>query len=685
VTGTLDDEALLKVVRDGQAEAALRREAATNLFDRGSAQSEQSLLAELKLTVDPSLRRAIIQGLKCSRKPSASAGAVLLSLAKDLDAVMLEDAADVLGRSMEPGQIRNIATLAADRDLQVNTRVIATSALGYHRTQSAAKAVIPLIESTQPAEVRAAAFTALGRLSGLDDNGSDRARWHAWWSQAKAMSPTAWQDHLLANFARRGDVLARQRAVLQERLTTALRQRYRAVAKDERETVLIAMLADPIDAVRELSLELVREVVNSEQVGGTLTAALLTRLDDTSPIIRTGATLLLRDLKHAGAADVVAQRLAEGTEKDASVLRAYLLMMKRQPRLAAVGPAIVLLDDPTVRGEAAGVILAAFDHSPRLVGRDQAERVAETLRAQLSADSPEPRFIELLGRVASPDDWARIAQWLDHDVDAVKEAAARTWAVSDRTLAPLAQRAGDPIIQAIVIPAATQRGQTPETLFGLIEHRPKSEQFAAAWGRALVAMAGRIDDPDAIVNADARLQKQNESTDLRLQLLSAAIDRLLLRLPAEVIGNGSERQVFTIQLIDLLLARAEVRLASGDTKASIADLDRVTALKVDLALSQQQRHELIGLHARVMAGELDDAFAKAGKYFNGEPDSDEAAAMRTKVINLLLSCADRCVSGKQIERAGQIISRLRSRIPRPVPLELETRLAAVEMRIKAGQ
>ena len=680
------DAALLQLVRDPQAEASLRRDAVASVMDRGSSEAIASLMAELKTSMEPGLRKAMVQGLRvCRQMPEGTADA-MFAIAKDLEPALIEDAGEVVGRGMSGKMIEMVAKLAGDRAAPTHSRLIATVALGHHRTQQAAGMLVPLLDVTQTAPVRAAAFTSLTRLTGIDDHGADRDRWLMWWSQAKAMSTSDWQKHLLANFARRSEALAKQRAVLQERLITSMRQRYRAVAKEEREGVLIGMLSDPLDAVRELSLDLIREIVNTEQVGVTLTTALITRLDDTSPGVRAAATLLLRDLKNAEAADIVAKRLADEAEGDRTVLRSYLLMMKRQPRLAAIGPAIALLADSTVRSEAAGALLAGFENEPPLLGTDQKQRVADFLRGQLALDAtPEPRFVELLGRVGNDDDFKQIRSWLDHEVDAVKEAAAKTWAASNRTLAPLAQRAGDPIIQAIVIPAATQRGESGDTLLALVEHRPKTEQIAVAWGRALVAMAPRV-DPDAVVAADRRLMTTTDLSDLRLQMLSAAISPLLLRAAAttgEVATiNVTERQFFTLSLIDLLHARAEVRIKAGDGKAAMADLDRVTQLKIDLATSQQHRHDLIAIHARILSNELDEAFVKVGKYLTGEPPAQSEQAMRDMVIDLVLQCADQCATAKQSERAGQIVARLRARLIRPVPLRLETRVAAVEERIQ---
>ncbi|MEX2212543.1 MAG: hypothetical protein WD768_00350 [Phycisphaeraceae bacterium] len=677
---------LWQILRDAQGDPALRREAALLLVNR--ANTAEELLRDLAGTTDAVLRRAILSALHQSRRPlPEKTSEVVLSIIASIETGSFEDAAELIGRGSAAETIAKVTALAVSPTSAETTRLIATSALGYQRTQAAAKTLISLIESRQPASIRSAALAGLVRLSGIDSFNNDRARWQQWWSQARDLKPEAWQEHLLANFVRRAEMLARQRTLFLDRLLLTQRQRYRGALAQDRQPILVGMLADPLDPVRELALELIRELISSETISEELTAAILQRLDDATPSIRAGATLVLRDLKHTGAADTVAARLAEAGEQDRTVLKAYLLMMRRLPRAAAVGPAINLLEDVSVRSEAAGALLTAYDNDPPLISTEQSQRIGQRLRPQLAGDEdPEPRFVELLGRVAEADDWKRIEGWLDSQQLAVREAAAKSWAAGNQPLPALAARAADPVIQAIVIPEATRRGARPDTMFALIEYKPKTEQLAAAWGRALIAMAGRVDS-ETVVKADAKLQKQGESTDLRQQFLSAAIDPLQLRVAAFEPGNGNAaaRADLASQLTDLLLSRAEVRLAAGDTKAAETDLVRVTELKVELSASRQNRFDLIGIHVRILAGELDDAFLVAARFFAADNASDDALLMRDRVTDLVLACTHKCIESKQLDRATQILTRLRARVPRPMSLDLNTRISVLETRIRMAE
>ncbi len=678
------DDQLFRIVLDPQADIRFRRDSVTTLVDRGDGVALRKLLDNLKNPADASARRAILWGIRNSKSPPTAAAQLLLQLAEELEGPVLEDAAEIMGRSLPEGQWPAVMKLARNEAAKPAARQLAIIALGHRRTQDGAGLLVSLLAATENDTERALAAGALARLTGIDDRGSDALAWGDWWKEVAGLSSEAWQAHLLGNITRRAERLVRQRDALQDRLMTAMRQRYRALDREEREPVLTAMLADPLDSVRELALDLVRELVNGEKVGAELTRALVTRLDDHSWAVRGGAALILRDLKSEAAADLVAKRLADDLERHASVLKAYLLLMRRQPRLAAMGPAVTLLNDPEVRGEAAGALLAGFDHWPPLIGREQADRIADQMRTTLARESsPEPRFIELLARAGNRDDFRTIRAWLDHSSDAVREAAARAWVASGQSLEPLAQRAGDPIVQIIVIPAATERGMSRQTMLALAAHRPENEQIAAAWGRALVAMSPRV-SPDAVVQTDQKLAAYGDLTDLRLQVLSPAIDKLLGRVGTVGFNTfgAEERQIFTLQLADLLLARSEARLSSGDSKAALADLDRVTALKIDLSHQQQQRLTLTTIHALITGGEIDGAFAKAGKYLAVEQPDKEIEALRSQIIELLLTAADQCLTAQQHERASQIVTRLRARLPRPVDLKVEMRTAILEQRIK---
>ena len=118
-------------------------------------------------------------------------------------------------------------------------------------------------------------------------------------------------------------------------------------------------------------------------------------------------------------------------------------------------------------------------------------------------------MIELLGRLASEEDWVRIEHWMDNGDADVKIAAAQASVRSTRPLAALVRRRNDPIIQPILILAAQKRGQSEETMLALIGIKPTQDQSAQAWQNALVEMARRA-PPLAVLHTDQALGRKKK-------------------------------------------------------------------------------------------------------------------------------------------------------------------------------
>ena len=114
----------------------------------------------------------------------------------------------------------------------------------------------------------------------------------------------------------------------------------------------------------------------------------------------------------------------------------------------------------------------------------RAEAALELVRQDLEAGQrPTPAVVRLLGRIGRNPEWERIEQWIDDSDPVIKQAAAQAWAdAADRSLAVLAGRAGDPIVQPIVIRAATDRGQDPQTLRKLAQNPPRQRQVCRSLG-----------------------------------------------------------------------------------------------------------------------------------------------------------------------------------------------------------
>ncbi|MEX0744539.1 MAG: HEAT repeat domain-containing protein, partial [Phycisphaeraceae bacterium] len=359
--GAADPAELRAVVVDDQLSEADRRQAAAALL---AHEGEPARGLVLQLLAEPTAARLwrplVIAMGQASTEPAPELVEPLVALLGAVEPAVQADLAAALGRYEDTQLVERLSAIAASERHELAARHGAALALGHQRSQAAAAVLIELIADDQPEAVRTPAFAALAVLTGREELGHDRAAWQAWWTSASELNEKQWHAHLLANFAEQTRLAREQHSRVEGRLVDAHRTLYRNAAGDEREARLIRLLEDPMPALRRLGLEMaVQRLVNDRAFEEPVREALRNRLDDPESAIRQRATLLLRDLADAPAADRVAHRLAEKREQSEPVLRANLLLMSRLPRIEAVERSLELLSHPTLRGEAAGALAAS--------------------------------------------------------------------------------------------------------------------------------------------------------------------------------------------------------------------------------------------------------------------------------------------------------------------------------------
>lgn len=681
---------------DPRAEASERLAAARTLAQSSGPDTQKLLVELLSPGGDPVVQRviaqAVAQGGQAGEPRVASALFELLVGATPADA---DDFARAVAAVCDGPFVQRLLRLSLDASAPLDRRRAGIKTLGYLRRRDAAGALILLVGVDQPEVVRAEVFAALAALSGIEEIGRDAVRWRLWWKQRQDLSDEQWYATLAKDLAQRGDELAGQVKRIEERLTEVRRQLHRASPQSERTALLIDFLKDPSESTRLLAVELcVQRVIDAQAIEPELRDALLVRLEDPSAAVRRRAAKLLHDLSDEAAAGVAAENFVSGREQDRQVLGTYLLMLARRPQPRVVERALELLPDPVLGGQAAGVLAAAIDTG--MVGAEQKVDAAARARARIEQDPlPDPKFVELLGRVGDERDWQRIAGWLDSEDGPVKQAAAKVWANSDQPLGPLVQRAADPVVQQIAIDAARRRGHQPQTMLELALHRPQEDQAVQAWQRAMVAMAGRV-PPSAVLEVDGVLASRGESLKWREQLASAAIERLL---PAgsNSRANGqtnsgageADRNPFCVAveedpavLIDLLLLRAEVRLADGNPTQAVADFQRVAAVESPKTVEQQARYCRGVVRGSLAVGDLEGA-AQAARLAIGSfpPQGLEGTGAAQDAVEAFLETAERSVAAGQLEQAGRVVAKLREVVGPSVPMVWAAKLAEIEARL----
>lgn len=649
-------QSYLTAIRDAKLDPTRRQEAVGKLLTLDRAGAVELLVIELRPEGDSGVQRVIAQSIAAMpNEPPAELSWPLFTLMDRADDPTLHDLASAVGRYDDRRMMRRLIETVDDTTAPMGRRRGSVLSLGHHRTQATVKALIEFADPSKPQQIRAAAFTALAQLTGIDDFGSDLAQWQSWWEERKRMSEEQWYEDLLAQYSRRTKRESAGVRKMQERVVELQRQLYRATSVDARPDLLVTLLADPLEATRQLAIELtVQRLTDTQPITPELRKALLARLDDSGAAIRQGTARILRELADPAGADAVAERLAQGSERDPDVVRAYLLVLARSPRAGGVDVAVNLLGESGMSGEAAAALAKAID--AKLLSAQQRAEVIQRLRRFVNPDAPpEPRVIELLGKVAQEDDWPRIVRWLDDPDTAVRVAAATAWAQSDRPLRSLADHAGDAAIRPIVIEAATRRGDDLETAMALVHNKPDQDQAVQTWQRALVAMSSRI-APEAALSLNDALLEQKETPTLREQVLSAAIARFNSAATQPADTAPATQAAIPPALVDLILASGELRLAQGETSPALADLKKLEQVTT-LSAAQSLRLRLGFFQAALASSEWNEAFTRAAQVVQSAPADSPA---RETVLQSLLAAAQRSLATGQKETALNLATQIRS-------------------------
>ncbi len=656
---------------DPTAPESDRRGAALSLLRRNTVDTRLALISVLGMRDDPSATRAVVEAVLLSPDPPpAQLEPAMIALLLQSGEPIQADVAEALGRFNNPEIVRRLRRIANDENQDASARRGAIAALGYHRTKPSAETLIKLIDADQPVTIQRAAFDALANLSGKQGYGEDRNAWTDWWAQARRLNTEQWSTRLVENLAERDS----QRRLMQQqtvqRLLESQRALYRTTVAEDRPAVLAYMLNDPIEPIRQLGMNLTLErLLEGLPFGEPLREALRARLTDPSSSIRQQAALRLTELDDMEAADIVADRLARDEEHVTAVLKAQLLLMARLPRAAAIEPALTLLNKESLRAEAAGALAAAAQAG--LLSPVERERARASVRRSLRSNrQPAPQVVSLLGKVGQASDWERIAGWVDSPDAAVKRAAAQAWAESDRSLKLLAERVTDPVIQPIVISAATRRGEDPFTLLALVASPPDRPQVYEAWRRALTAMSGRVPS-QAVLQAVSRLALVNQPAELREQMLS------------EAIANVDNTEATAAERILLRLDRADTRLAMANAAGALADYQIAGTVLDQMTPIQRDRYFRGAITASLKVDQVDEAFAIARELLGRDARGGVLPPTDDPVIDQFIEQARVLASRQRNTEAQRVLTELRLLMGPAIKPEVSQRIALLEAELNS--
>ncbi|MFK7789012.1 MAG: hypothetical protein AB8C95_05875 [Phycisphaeraceae bacterium] len=584
----LGDDPSVQQLADWIAEAGtasdIRKQCAERLIDqvvdreRGASKAVVSLLDnDRPLYVRKTMLRAIFDEPE-AEKVSVLADATLKmrdALPDDLEELWVR----TLGRLESEDIARELAKTASDEQAPLSQRRLATRALGEHRRLFAASPLMELTSVNRLPQVQAWAYDALANLSHQGKLGEDRAAWAQWYNDASDLNATQWQRMLHENLLLKIRNKQETESRVQDRLIQTQRALHTATPATQRPALLVELMKEPLDASRLLAMDLMRQrAEDGGEFGPVLREQLRVMLDDNLAKVREESATLLGQLLDAGGADLIATRLASGTEGDAGAERAYLVALTQMPRAQAMEPGYKMLENPLLQAQAAGMLAAS--HRAGQGDEEYWEEVRDRVR-DLLEDVPSPRaqMVTLLGLVIEADDdtsWDRIAGWVGSQDDSVRAAAARVWAGSARPLKILAERSDDPVIRPLALRAIAERGIEVDTFNAIATRRPTEAEDIRQWERALVSMAGRVEPASVMEVYNTLASRDGQTRQVRQRMLTAAIDR-----SADEDPPSSTR-------LSMLLARARVRVLA-DAPALVV-LDYEAALQHADELNQAQRY-----------------------------------------------------------------------------------------------
>lgn len=661
----LEMKHLLDDVKDGRLDAERRRRAALILLHRDWPEATTQLRRLLLATTDRPTREAVQGAIADADRPDESFIAPLLDQLAGDDADTRALAPAALARFDRADVTAKLLKIASDTKADAAVRTGAIAALGGHRTTGVLAALAELTADDDEA-VREATYTALAELTGRADIAPTARDWQAYAARVAAAAEHDWRAAWTRNLARNGARLRQEMAERTRRLSEAYNLLYNTSDEARRPALLATMLGDDTVELRLLAVDLIeRRVLDAQPIDDALRAAMRGALSDPGSKVRERVALLLRDLKDAAGARRAVLLLAD--ERDPAVKAAYLSLMARLPGKEAVGPALEAMGDALLRSAAAGVLVAAAE--AELLDDSQTTAALTATREQLSgAKAPDPQLIRLLGRLGKNDDAKTLRAFLDHDLPAVRVAAAEQIALDRWPIDPLLSYLDDTTLREVAIAAAARRGETAKELNALLSSEPDDAATLETWRAAVKAIAGRLTAKD-LAAVDDGLTKRDPP--------SAMHEAVLIAAAAPHANGGAEADP---EAAEARRREAGLRLGGYYTRANEpakaeAALKRVADRK-DLSESHRGRLAIAQVRLLLAQGQIDDASAatKAALASDAPPDIAPLA-------DAWLTAAERAATDERPAAAGKLAKAVDDALGAKMSPESRRRLDALNERL----
>ncbi len=652
---------MLSVLDDEQIDLARRRSAAVTLLARNWPAAVEALARRLREAATPSTRRAIAGAVAEVHAPPAALVAPLLQLVGAGTEPLRRDVADALSRYENAGVVEALIDVAGDADAKLTQRRGAIAALAEHRKSQVVQALLSLTGPPHERAIRSAAFTALADLTGNTALGEDREAWQRWWAEYRDLPRDRWLARLVRSLSQANKRLTAEQAQLTERLVKTFNRLYVAAAETERPALVLSMLDDPVVGVRLLAASLIeRKVLNAQPVDERVRERLREAMTDEAAAVRAAVAALLRDMDDEPAADVATRRLL--AEPEPIVQNAYLSLLARKPREAAVDPGLLLLERGATRAAAAQFLAAA--HGADRLTAAQANRAHQSVLRAIDPDDAntpiEPEMVHLLGTLRPEQDAGVLAGLLDHPDESVRLAAAEVFVQGQLPMAALLAHANDPALHPPLFEAVARHGQTLDHATTLLHmaSRPTDAVLRQAWRGAIVAVAGRLDTDDLLTLDREAAAKSSDLTELRLGVLQHAM-------PAPDDASSKSQ----------LLSRLAELAADAGRGALLAEaLQQLDVLAANEPAIRDVRLAQLRLRADLLADPNAAELAAAREAVTADPN------FAAELVPWLIDAAEASAATDAV-MARRLVERARQLAGNGVPADLARRMTELEQRL----
>src|SRR5262245_24901484 len=299
---------------EGQNTPQARLTGARELLRTGRIESYRRLVGILTGSNRPA---RIAVALALADQPSMSDSvfvAPLVALFSDDDA----DTRQAVAAAIAKGGamvIPRLAELLTDAQQPLIVKLSAIDALG-RMTQRGAIAVLVDALADPASPLCKAALAALERATAQDFQ-NDPSRALRWWEDTRSIDAASWQQLQIDRLVHQSGTLSQRVRELESRLATAQRDGFFRAAESERTALLATFLADPLDVVRLLGLDLVQTQLTEGKPPAPETVAKVRELLTTADArVRAAAVRCVASLRDPADAERFAQMLATETNSD---------------------------------------------------------------------------------------------------------------------------------------------------------------------------------------------------------------------------------------------------------------------------------------------------------------------------------------------------------------------------------